>query len=175
MRRTMRMCVVVLAATAGLAVPSMAGAEPVRSGTILTGFPGSACGYAPDCYAWLESGCDPALAGRNPAWMTSIVDVADLADGTTWRVFDYDSLLPSPTEGPYLNGGVYIQFYREDCVQKADAPGYKTAGAVFPIPSGAKWMTVANLGSYTEWELSTSTAPPVPPAPPPLRTFYFAE
>src|SRR5687768_11010259 len=65
---------------------------PLRSGTIIGGpdTMGSApCGLTAECAAWLQSGCSPALAGRDPALHTSIVDVADLADGTTPRVFEF--------------------------------------------------------------------------------------
>src|SRR5688500_13131207 len=71
---------------------SLAPSPPLRSGRIVGGpdTTGSApCGLAPDCVAWLQSGCNPALAGRDPALHTSIVDVSDLADGTTRRVLEY--------------------------------------------------------------------------------------
>lgn len=62
-------------AAVGTAAPSAAGPKPVRSGTIAGGtgviFAGSqpagerwGCEYAVDCQAWLQSDCNPALAGR---------------------------------------------------------------------------------------------------------------
>src|SRR5688500_10299748 len=75
---------------------AQAKAAPLRSGTIVAGaggseraigWPGQAldgeCQMVADCLAWLESGCDRDFAGREPATMASIIDVADLADGRT--------------------------------------------------------------------------------------------
>src|SRR5688572_5924417 len=86
--------VAVLAMTTTAAPSSAARQEPLRSGTI-TGwgatwvamFNGEArdcqwsewrTGGDPECLAWLKSGCNPALAGREPAVTASIEDVGEL-------------------------------------------------------------------------------------------------
>ena len=104
----------------------------------------------PECSAWLKSGCNRALAGRNPAVTASIVDISDLADGTTPRVFNWRQL-----DGGHGGGGVVVQLWRWDCTEingskwrsghvAADAP-WTNAGRfsrTFWIPSSARWMTV---------------------------------
>src|SRR5688572_29422280 len=97
--RTRVLVVVALVVGTMSTLPSTAVAEQVHSGTIVGGFftfgPSSdcrsesiqhwcpGCQLVPDCLAWLESRCDPALVGHDAAWMTSIEDVAALADGLT--------------------------------------------------------------------------------------------
>src|SRR5687767_4540809 len=81
------------------ASPSTAASpKPARSGTIEGGtgviFAGEqpagerwGCEYAAECQTWLQSGCNPALAGHDPVPTASIVDVGALADGLTGRSF----------------------------------------------------------------------------------------
>jgi hypothetical protein len=153
-------------AIALVALPWPAQATPARTGMIMgglggsqrgIGWPGQAiegeCQIAPDCLAWLESGCDPALAGREPAATASIVDVADLADGETTRVIDL-----APFGGAGLRWGeVLVQFWRPsgkhmypwfNCMEIQGSrflAGYdwrRSDRRV--IPAGAKWMTVTS-------------------------------
>lgn len=129
-------------------------APVLRSGTILSGDAWGvesevgACRMAPDCRAWLETDCDPALAERDPAATASIVRVGDLADGRTPRVFALDYAKPAGLRW----GGIVVQFWRQDCTeipgsrwlswedgryggsQRADNP---------VVPLAAKWMTVS--------------------------------
>ena len=191
MRRSLRIWLAVLTVAVGTALPSAAGAETLRSGRIVGGIVWTAesdawnhkCSEMPDCQAWLRSGCDAALTGVDPAWLTSIVDVGDLADGTSYRLFEYSSVW----------AWVYIQFWRADCTEIRDSERESpTPDRVrFPIiPSGAKWMTVTgNAGVNIHWTLSAITQPsravpgpggttPAPRgdrSPPATRTFYFAE
>lgn len=167
--------VVVVAAVVAVttALPSTAGAEPLRSGTIVGGFftfgPSSdcrsetvqrwcpGCQLAPDCLAWLESGCNAAPTGIDVAWLTSIEDVAELADGGTPRVFSYG------TPAGLTWGGVMVQFWRADCVEirRDRRPTHSCGGAPAynpcwerPVPSSAKWMTVVSNGSLNvAWTL----------------------
>lgn len=140
MRRIISMAVLI----ALIVVPAhgaAAGGQPVRSGNIVTGYqsdhllgePGT-CWTAPDCVAWLKAGCAPALAGRQPAVMASIVDVADLADGVTSWWFDNDY---GYTEYP---GWVGIQLWRRDCTEIKRSRG--SGNQFLTIPARAKWMTV---------------------------------
>ena len=124
-RRTLTILLVVVASVGpGIGVAqsaSDAASAPLRSGTIIGGpdTMGSApCGVAPDCAAWLQSGCSPALAGRDPALFTSIVDVADLADGTTPRLFEFSKTV--------LWSGVLLQFWDGSCRQVGDCLGVDT-------------------------------------------------
>jgi hypothetical protein len=168
-----------------VAVPSAGrAAEPLRSGTI-TGwgytwpamFSGEArnCqwdewtfelglrGVNPECRVWLESGCDPDLAGREPAVTASIVDVGDLADGHTTRTFEWGA----PPETDY--GGVVVQLWRADCTEiegsewrSVNRPGATCCTAwthhmkrAFVIPRDATWMTVTtNDTAYVRWVLT---------------------
>lgn len=174
---------VALALTVSAAValpPSVRADEPLRSGTI-TGwgytwpamFSGEArnCqwnewyladgvgGANPECRAWLESGCDPALAGREPAVTASIQDVSDLADGATARLFNWSA----PPETDY--GGVVLQLWRTDCTEIAGSewrslrrrwPSWANEfSARFVIPSDAAWMTVTtNDTAAVRWTLT---------------------
>jgi hypothetical protein len=160
---------------AGSSIPARASAA--RSGTITSGVlttsPAWGCGAQPECLPWLESGCNPALAGRDPAWMSSIVSVAEMADGSTPRTIVIRR--GSPT-GRYF-GGAYVQFWRRDCTEvtwtswhsfwdcgarpsryrpnalrprcdatwTADPIGSRLVSVRtrFPIPRGVAWMTVS--------------------------------
>jgi hypothetical protein len=114
----------VLGLMAGAVETSAAhGVETGRSGTIVTGAwwdayldGATGCDTAPECRAWVGSGCQPALTGRglterDPALMASIEDVADLAEeATSWR-FDWEN-------GYSDNAGwVVVQLWREDCTE----------------------------------------------------------
>lgn len=152
-------------AAVGTAAPSAAGPKPLRSGTIAVGTgvntlgepPGGnrwGCEYAVDCRAWLDSGCNPALAGRDPVLSASIVDVATLADGRTSRSFSWET----PAN---VHAGVMLQFWQQGCTASANTewhsvnsrtsrcesrPGWPDPNAQckpLVIPRGAKWMTVS--------------------------------
>ncbi|HUQ40208.1 MAG TPA: hypothetical protein VM030_08630 [Acidimicrobiales bacterium] len=163
MRRMLVVAVVMTAVVAALGpLPSPAQAkEPLRSGQILTGSEPSTqswwttrdmgCQAAADCAAWITSGCDPALVGVNPGVQSSIVDVAELADGKTPRVFDSNAF-----------GATVVQFWDGDwngsvdlcweiantkssswhCWQEA-TPCLWTRW-ILRVPATAKWMTVTS-------------------------------
>lgn len=143
-----------LAAPVGL--PSAARAtEPVRAGTIVGGLITTGgsheCGLLPDCLAWLTSDCDPALAGQDPAWLASIVDVEDLADdGVQPRVFEYQSIFAT----------AFLQFWTEDCTEIRGARTDPNWGSnwnhkTLRIRGDAKWMTVSgNGGLRMKWTLT---------------------
>jgi len=140
--------------------------KSVRSGTIMTGYwwdilgePGT-CETAPDCRVWEDGGCKPALAGRNPAVMSSIEDVADLADGRTkWR-FDYEA-------GWTTNQGVAtVQFWQAGCTEitgsKWSPEKCQCRSGVIRIPAAAKWMTVTGVQANPPWGTAILDEPPEP-------------
>ena len=147
--------------TISVTLSNLPPAQPVRSGTILSGDTAflesevGACQMATDCRAWLESGCDPALANRNPALMASIVDVGDLADGRTPRVFEYTVAKPAGLRW----GGNVIQFWRQDCTQIRGRLWHpweqRRYGDTF-IPVSAEWMTVSSTpdNAHIVWTLT---------------------
>ena len=159
-----------LAVTAALAlgVPSPGRAdEPLRSGTILAGsadsedytwvwaFPG--CGGSPECWAWQDSGCDAGFAGRNPAVMTSIEVVHDLADGLTNRT------LEARTAGPrgVVWGDIVVEFWDRNCgfIPHTDARYQVPCSGgcpTFVVPRNARWMTITSKpdGPIVEWTLT---------------------
>jgi hypothetical protein len=104
------------------------------------------CMAAPECVAWRLSGCSPSLAGRNPGIHASIVDVADLADGTTVRGFGFAS------DGPVLDWGwVTVEFGSADCLpigarRRLDSSRCWAAGCSrgVVIPENARWMTITS-------------------------------
>ena len=107
------------------------------------------CQMAPDCIAWLESGCRTSLSGREPGFMSSIVDVASLSDGTTERRFQFGAGHPAGL----VWGGAQVQFWDFGCeeIREArwhstdcdeDAGGRNCYSTTFPIPRSATWMTV---------------------------------
>ncbi|HUR78930.1 MAG TPA: hypothetical protein VMZ22_13365 [Acidimicrobiales bacterium] len=168
---------VLVAVAAGLLavapVSPVRAATPVRSGSILGGTGESpvtfgvrgmeGCVGAPGCSAWLQSGCRPALAGKNPTVHASIVNVETLA-GT-------DRLM---TARGYGGGGSYImQFWRPTtatqgsggdwCVENFQgrlgswecAPRYAFSPCRLRIPSNAKWMTITASPDHLKlnWKL----------------------
>ena len=150
---------------------------PVRSGTILTGtgletgggqpwenamFERSGCEYSAECAAWLLSGCDPALAGIDPAPTASVVDVTDIG-GSRWPRSLHLSGSRVPPWG--LWPGVVIQLWRGDCTEitkvhtiGTDVPCEWTDGqsvrCEVRIPAEAAWMTLS--GYVTTAQLSWS-------------------
>jgi hypothetical protein len=142
---THRFRVLTLAAAvgAGLTIAPAAPARadgPVRSGTIA----GSAavvwegsqgCHQTPDCVAWLAARCNPLLAGYDPAVMTSIVDVRELAG--TWRTLTVDF-----PWGGWLAS--FYEFWSADCVWlgRFQSKGNEN----FHVPDGAVWMTIPATG-----------------------------
>lgn len=176
---------VAIAAMTVSASPSFAARPgPLRSGTITgwdvwgwtwaAGFDGEGqecdrsgwiAGGNPECSAWLKSGCNPALAGHNPAVTASIVDITNLADGTTPRVFHWRGTSYPQWEG---GGGVVIQLWRKDCTEigasrwRSSYSYYRDyhlawttrTSTTFSIPSSARWMTVITNDSPTlRWTL----------------------
>src|SRR5688572_3291640 len=117
MRRVRRIISIamLIALMASPAQPALAGEEPIHAGTIVTAY-GSpiagehgSCETAPDCEAWLDSGCDPALTGRDPAMAASIEDVSGIADGhTPW-------LLKLETD--CCRAEVMVQLWEQDCTE----------------------------------------------------------
>ena len=138
-------------------------ATPLRSGTIVSGTgesPASpwvrgmeGCVGAPACSAWLQSGCHPGLAGRNPSVHASIVDVGKLADT--------DRVLRAQGGVPINWGRFVVQFWTgtEDlgsagvwCQEIVGArvsswqcaPRYAISPCTLRIPRNAKWMTISS-------------------------------
>lgn len=173
-----RRLLLVSAILATAALPSAVRADdPVRSGTI-TGWGytffamfngeardcqwsewdlGGVRGVNPECRVWLDSGCDPAWAGRDPAVTASIQDISELADGRTARTFQWGS----STSGW---GGVVVQLWTADCTEIEDAKWRSRVGTccwtdlsetTFAIPRQARWMTVTtNDNHMVEWTLT---------------------
>ncbi|MDQ3878468.1 MAG: hypothetical protein M3290_09005 [Actinomycetota bacterium] len=131
---------------------------PVRSGTIVTGSVSGlvggqplGCEMAPDCRAWLTSGCDQTLTGRDPALLASIEDVGDLADRTPVWLFER-SLGAAAL--------VKVQLWRQDCTE-IERPRSTRSNQYFPleIPPSAEWMTITGY-TYNPW----GVWPPLPRA-----------
>lgn len=182
MTRTIRIGSAALAAVASLIVMadrSPAADGPARSGTI-TGWgatwvamyngdakdcqwTGSGKGGNPECIAWLESGCNPSLAGRNPAVTASIENIGELADGTTQRDFSWRA---TSYPGWGTGGGVVLQFWREDCTEIRSSKWHSLDRSRWPrltsrpdttfvIPRDAEWMTVTtNDTANLKWTLA---------------------
>jgi len=118
----------------------------------------------PECEAWVLSGCNPDLAGQNPALAASIEDVADLADGRTRRDFKWDAA--ATPEGDY--GGVIVQLWTAKCTEIAAARWSSVDRSVrgnhgwtqkksttFVLPPQARWMTVTTNDTVNiEWTLT---------------------
>jgi hypothetical protein len=140
---------------------------PLRAGTIVDGEnitgPIGGCGTMPDCAAWLASGCRAELAGRNPAMYSSIVDVADLADGKTRRYFEARHGNPVGLKA----GGLMLEFWSADCHQTQHRLGWwggiecRSTGthsqcvALTTLSPRTKWLTVTSNGNvHMRWTLS---------------------
>jgi hypothetical protein len=116
--------------------------EPARSGTVLNpggdGGPGN-CMARADCLTWRASGCDARLTGVNPAVLTSIVNVRELA-GTTRYVYATGSLGETLTE-------TYYEFWSANCTRLSAV--YVRGQSTIYVPFSAVWMTVpGSLGPY---------------------------
>lgn len=166
-------------------VPGAAADEDAgHSGTILSGSavwpsqPG--CGSAPDCVAWLQSGCSAALAGRDPALMTSIEDVTALAETSSVALINYTAVIPdTPTWVVPRWSGVVVQFWDRGCAEIPDAGIVSSCNqladetctsAPFSIPDAARWITIGGTAagnSPTVWALTRlgTQSPPPQPAP----------
>jgi hypothetical protein len=144
-----------------LATPSEAGR--VRSGTIIGGWypfavvlaPGgpASCDWNVECIAWLESGCNEALVGRDPSLHASIVDVHRLAHSPSrLRLFRVRAEAPR-----ILWGGVAVEFWNRWCSEVKPYPSIPEVSGgqtFFSIPRGAVWMTVSSVDTTTfTWEL----------------------
>lgn len=159
---TRTMSLIMLVALIVAPVPDAIAEETtVRSGTIVTGGDGlgyfvgddlDGCRNAPDCRAWLEAGCAPALAGLEPGLTASIEDVADLADGRTpWR-FAFEPV------SDCCGGWGVVQFWRRNCTEIASSkwdsgdcqggpPNY-CSSTFLRIPRSARWMTVTGYPNF---------------------------
>lgn len=176
MRRANRIwlpIVLAIAATTALALPAAARPSgPVRSGTILGGTAATTqlwapamlldgCEATPECLAWVRSGCEPALAGRDVAVTSSIENVAGLRG--THRTFQFGQAHPG---GGLAWGGVEIQFWRRDCTE-IRGRGWASwhswydeslswHSAELRIPAAARWMTVTGSQDtvHIRWTLT---------------------
>jgi hypothetical protein len=163
--RNKRRVGMVLAATLAISFigSSPAEAATLRSGKILGGYIvlsgqnhlGPGCALTPDCRVWLESKCDPALAGLDPALYTSIVNVQSLAGSTVLRKVtlhrDSTSVVPN-------YGGLTVQFWSSACRPTSSSLIQVVHGKPAPrfrVPRGTKWMTVASFDAISvSWTLS---------------------
>ena len=152
-RRARKVLVLAAALATMSSLPAAEAKPPLRSGTIVGGLittgPSHYCQAVPDCLAWLTSACSPTLTGQDPAWLTSIVDVAGLADGRTRRSVSWTGIFNTP----------YIQFWRADCLELNMHRHFRDEKTrsikPFVIPKDAKWMTVVgNAGFALQWTLS---------------------
>jgi hypothetical protein len=156
MFRPRAVLVSVLVVASVWSAPDARSAErPLRSGRIVSGVlttsPSWDCWMVPDCAAWLASGCDPALAGRDPAWLASIVDVRDLADSETTRTFWYGTAEPAGFDP----GGMTVEFWTDGC-HEIWGRRFWDRNRDFPVkvPVNAAWMTVtANDKINAAWTL----------------------
>lgn len=123
--------------------------EPARSGTIVGVLSGLhhdfllGCEMALDCRAWLDSDCDPDLAGRDPALFASIEDVAGLAALDSEWIFDH---------APGAAAWAEVQFWRSGCteIKRARWGSGQCADCLLKMPRSAKWMTVTGY-TYNPW------------------------
>ena len=123
--------------------------DPARSGTIVAGVSGLhhgeliGCDMAPDCQTWLDSDCDPALTGRDPALFASIEDVSDLAAASRVWIFEH---------APGAAAHAEVQFWRNDCteIKRARWGSGDCGRCSLHIPASAKWMTVTGY-NYNPW------------------------
>lgn len=168
MRTRIRILAFVLAAGLvwSIGPASDAHAPPLRSGRIIGGYMlmgprGVHCASAPDCAAWLQSGCDPALAGRSPSSQTSIVKVGTFAG--TGRHFRFVNT-PAGTMPDHLATGfvwadVHLEFFDASCRHTGptitlDTWDEKVQGVRFTVPPRTRFMTVPILdGANVRWEL----------------------
>ena len=159
-RRVLTVLVVIVVAMTTVQ-PAYAGR--VRSGTIIGGWfpfavvlsPGgpASCDWNVECIAWLESGCNTALAGRDPVLHASIVDVRRLAHRPSrLRTFKIRAEPPG-----IMWGGVAVEFWNRWCTEVAPYPSIPEVSGGdtrFGIPLGAVWMTVSSVDTTTfRWEL----------------------
>ena len=148
--------VLTAASLAGTFSTSVRADEPLRSGTIVGSYIETGqshnCEGLPDCLAWLTSECDPALAGKDPAWLTSIVDVAELAEDRQPRKFAFSSQYATAHQ-------TFVQFWTDGCREIRGARAASTAAGfehqkTLSIPADAKWMTVSgDSGVRLLWTL----------------------
>lgn len=180
MRRIISATILLALILAPAQIAAAGNRNPLRSGTIQGGTgvemaggqpwenpaaERSGCQYALDCRGWLQSGCEPALAGHDPAPTASIVDVGDLAGDRTRRSFH----MAAPSIPPWgLYPGAVIQFWRQDCTEIRSAKRH-TIGSdarcgwqdevarckAFRIPTRARWMTVSGYATtaHLSWSL----------------------
>lgn len=159
------------------AQPAFAGEEPISSGTIVTTYGSSidgepdTCETVPDCSAWLQSGCDPALAGRDPAVAASIEDVSKIADGGATWLFQFDACCGAKAT---------IQLWRPDCTEVTGSRqrsgdcfdtsiGHFCGLTSIRMPESTTWMTVTVTDGYVPWlvdfPLTVSWSLRAPPPP----------
>jgi hypothetical protein len=165
----MGVVVAVVAVSAGFTSSVQAESKPLRSGSLLgDGFatlgatPLQCDEMAPDCWSWRYSGCSASspFVGRDPGWMTSIVDVSNLAGKPDIRSIRMTS--------SWFSVGGGVEFWTASCREvpvelrgrgRGDCPGcyanvIDETPAVFRIPANVKWMTVVVKWTIpTGWEL----------------------
>ena len=177
MKRFVIPAVILIAACLAPGSSAVAAQGRALSGTVITGsaeWPdyGPLCEKAPDCQAWLQSDCSRVLAGREPALMTSIVDVRALGPGVTRASLGYGSMVPSglPWVVPQWTG-VVVEFWDQGCREISDtywsaslcvaAERDDCRSPILAIPTAARWITVGGLyaGNPPTWWTLT----PLPP------------
>lgn len=112
------------------------------------------------------SGCNPALAGRDPASTASIVNVGALAGGKP-RVFEWGVEPPGRELGDTSYGGVVVQMWTKGCAEITyskwrslvryepfKGPRHDRR-RTFEIPPSAMWMTVTTNDTLNvTWRLT---------------------
>lgn len=133
-------------------------AAPLRSGKITVSAPlSAACFNSPTCQGFTRSGCNTTFQA-SPQLEANIVDVSNLANGTTIRTFK--TALGAPAGSPLPLSGVNLTFWTASCTAKTLATPIPFVINVpetvsFKIPSGTKWMIVS--GGYAvnvDWTLA---------------------
>jgi hypothetical protein len=154
-------------ATLAFVLPMSAQARtPIRYGSILAVsadtsgvtwlWPWKGCGGSVECWSWVMSDCNPNLAGREVAVMSSIERVSDIADGVTLRRLQVRS--PAGLSA----GRVVVEFFSRGCrfvpaTTEADGGHLECRSECvdITIPARAHWMTVTSKPGNVniEWDL----------------------
>jgi hypothetical protein len=150
---------------AGVEFSPVRATEPLRSGRIATGLQQmqphrgtqadlllDGCKASPECAAWLQSGCSPALAGRDPAIHSSIEDVEDLADGDTLRKVGITTTYAQGLPAGIHWGRIAVEFWGRDCAPVRERRWYVSScsskwcwrNTTLVVPVDATWMTVTS-------------------------------
>ena len=148
-----------------LALPFSTQAQgALRSGTILAVsadtsdvtwiWPWKGCGGSLECWGWVQSYCDPALAGRDVAVMSSIEPVSDMANGLTRK-------LRFRSPAGLSSGRLIVEFWTSNCgfLPVNAGEGHIDCSVECPdftIPDRAHWMTITSKpgNANINWDLS---------------------